>query len=108
MHRNCFIDEKGRIYKTESLIEASKDLPVEDYEINSEIILEQLPHWQLNTFRDYLAHYKRVSDADLLRPLILRSDAYVMDGWHRIIKALYQDLKILPAKKFITDPEPDE
>ena len=108
MRQNCFIDEKGRIYKTESLIKASENLPIIDYEINSEIILEQSPHWQLNTFRDYLAHFKRVSDADLLRPLILRSDGYIMDGWHRIIKAIYYNMKVLPARKFIVDPKPDE
>ena len=104
---NCFIDEQGRVYKTETLMKAATDLPVIEYQIDTEILLEELLYWQLKNFRDYLAHYRRVTEADLTQPIILRADGYIMDGWHRIIKALYQGLKSLPAKQFIINPEPD-
>ena len=107
MEINCFIDENGRVYKGESLHKAAENLPIINYEINPDTLLEELLHWQLKNFRDYLAHYKRITEADLSKPIILRSDGYIMDGWHRIIKALYKGEKILPAKKFINDPEPD-
>ena len=107
MHTHCFIDKQGQVYKEESLIKAAKDLPITKYRIDAEALSEESLNWQLKNFRDYLAHYKRVTEADLSQPIILRSDGYIMDGWHRIIKALYKGLKSLPAKKFIINPEPD-
>ena len=107
MPTHCFIDEKGQVFKEESLLKAAEGLPIIDYKIDTEKLLEELINWQLKNFRDYLVHYKRVNEADLSQPLILRSDGYIMDGWHRIIKALHQGLKSLPAKRFIIDPAPD-
>ena len=106
-YQDCFIDEKGGIYKGKNLRRAAQNLPIIDYEINLEALLEESIYWQIKSFRDYLAHYRRVSDADLSKPLILRSDGYIMDGWHRIIKAIYLGKKSLPAQKFIIDPKPD-
>ncbi len=103
--KNCFIDDKGNVWRTESLIEASKDLPVEPFDINS-ISLDEIIRWKIVNVRDYICHYKRVKNADCNIPIILRSDGYPMDGWHRIIKALAEGLT-LTARRFIKDPEPD-
>jgi hypothetical protein len=104
--RHCFIDEKGNIWKSTSLTTLSKDLPVFQFNIES-IDLETLIRWQLINIRDYLYHYKSISDAKLDIPIILRSDGYIMDGWHRVMKALLEGLVYLPAKQFKVDPPPD-
>jgi hypothetical protein len=104
----CFIDEKGRIFKTESLHRAAENIPVTTYHINVDAILDELIRWRLDNFRDFMNHFKRVKDADLSKPLIVRSDGYVMDGWHRIIRAILEGITDLPQKRFIVDPEPDE
>ena len=46
-------------------------------------------------------------DCDLGFPVILSSDGRVMDGMHRIAKALLQGLEHVEAVRFIHDPEPD-
>lgn len=107
MPRDCFIDEKGRIFKCDSLHKAAENLPVTIYHIDREAILEELVMWQLKNFRDFIVHFRRVSDADLAVPLIVRSDGYVMDGWHRIIKAIIDGKGELPQKRFVIDPKPD-
>jgi hypothetical protein len=104
--RNCFIDEEGNVWKTETLIEKSVDLPVFMLPLDS-ISLEEVLRWKLTNLRDYYVHFKRVSDADITIPIILRDDGYIMDGWHRVIKALYDGVKYIPAKKFIKNPDPD-
>jgi len=103
---NCFIDEKGGIWKTTSLIKASLGLPVFRLDI-SKVSVEEVLRWKLVNLRDYLNHYRRVAQADLSKPLILRSDGYIMNGWHRVIKALYENKKHLPAVRFLVDPDPD-
>jgi hypothetical protein len=108
MPRDCFIDKKGRIFKRESLHKAAEALPITTYHIDRDAILSEDVRWQINNFFDFLNHYNRVAEANLSIPLIVRSDGCVMDGWHRIIRALYEGLDELPQKKFSEDPVPDE
>lgn len=104
--KKCFIDEVGNIWKEKTLIEASRDLPIIQFDIES-ISLDEEILWKTVNLRDYVTHYSRVAKADLSIPIILRSDGYPMDGWHRIIKARFVGLTHLPARKFEVDPEPD-
>ncbi len=104
--KRCFVDENGNIWRDITLIEASKYLPIKPFEVNKSISIDEIIRWKLTNVRDYMAHYKRVLNADCSIPIILRSDGYPMDGWHRIIKALVEN-KELTCRRFIKDPEPD-
>lgn len=104
--KNYFIDENGNMWKEKSLIEKSKGLPVFTFDI-TKISMDEPILWQTNNVRDYCLHFKRLLKCNIEEPIILRSDGYPMDGWHRIIKALNIGLKSLPAKKFTIDPYPD-
>lgn len=103
--KRCFIDHNGDIWKDSTLIKASADLPVEPFKVSS-ISLNEVLRWKIVDLRDYIAHCKRVRDADCSIPIILRSDGYPMDGWHRIIKASING-EDLTARRFRKDPEPD-
>ncbi len=104
--KDCFIDEKGNVWRAYSLIEASKDFPIIQFDI-TKISLEEILRWKLVNLRDYLNHYRRVAIADLNNPIILRSDGYIMNGWHRVIKALNKGVTYLPAKQLKELPKPD-
>lgn len=103
--KHCFIDSEGNVWKDSTLIKAAADLPVEPFKI-LDISLDEIIRWKMINLRDYIAHYKRVQDADCSIPIILRSDGYPMDGWHRIIKA-WVNGESLTAKRFVKNPEPD-
>ena len=103
---NCFIDEKGGVWKTDSLISAALDLPIFQFNIK-QVSVDEVLRWKLVNLRDYISHYRRVVQADLSKPIILRVDGYIMNGWHRIIKAITQGKAYLPAKQFKINPEPD-
>ena len=47
-------------------------------------------------------------ESDLAFPVILSSDGRVMDGMHRICKALLQGLDCVDAVRSVRDPEPDD
>jgi hypothetical protein len=50
----------------------------------------------------------RIIDAvDLSFPIILGADGRVMDGMHRVAKALLQGRSEIEAVRFQVDPEPD-
>ncbi len=104
--RNCFIDEQGCIFKDATLKNASASLPVFSFELTDKL-MDEILRWKLVNFHDYLVHFRRVVNADLSIPIIIRSDGMVMDGRHRILKAFYEGQTTIPARKFETDPEPD-
>jgi hypothetical protein len=70
------------------------------------------PYWagapgQQLTCRQVVDHGRLMLDCDLAFPIILSSDGRVMDGMHRICKALLQGLGEVEAVRFVQDPEPD-
>ncbi len=59
------------------------------------------------TCRAVLEHMRLIEDADLGFPIILSADGRVMDGMHRVAKALLRGRERIEAVQFEQDPEPD-
>jgi hypothetical protein len=59
------------------------------------------------TWRSLLEHVKLMDEADLSFPIILSASGAVMDGRHRIAKALREGRAEVEAVQFDEDPEPD-
>ena len=59
------------------------------------------------TWRAMLEHLQLIDEADLSYPIILSRDGAVMDGMHRVIKALRQGATDIAAVQLEHDPEPD-
>jgi hypothetical protein len=65
-------------------------------------------YWgQSMTCRDIAEHARLIEAADFGFPIILSSDGRIMDGMHRVLKALMQGRGQIHAVRFETDPEPD-
>ena len=70
------------------------------------------PHWfsggpQEATCRAVMEHARMINEADLSYPIILSSEGRVMDGMHRVLKALLDGCESIEAVRFEVDPEPD-
>ena len=59
------------------------------------------------TCRAIVEHMRLIEETDLGYPIILSSDGRVMDGMHRVAKALLEGQETIEAVKFRQDPEPD-
>ena len=59
------------------------------------------------TWRSFAAHANLLAQADLRYPIIRASNGAVMDGMHRVAKALMQDRGSIDAVQFAADPAPD-
>ncbi len=59
------------------------------------------------TCREVVNHTSLILACDLSFPVILSSDGRVMDGMHRICKALLEGLDAIEAVRFVHDPAPD-
>ena len=59
------------------------------------------------TWRALLEHMRLIGEADLAFPIILSASGAVMDGMHRVAKAVQQGRTDIEAVQFGEDPEPD-
>jgi hypothetical protein len=59
------------------------------------------------TVRAVVAHARQINAADLTQPVILSADGEVLDGMHRIARALLDGRATVPAQRLPADPEPD-
>lgn len=85
------------------LIELSKDLFV---------MAIPLPHINMHykyenlTLREMVGHMQAVNDADLNYPIILDEDGEIMDGRHRLMKAILLKHENIKAVRFEKNPRP--
>ena len=61
----------------------------------------------VTTPRQMAEHVKRVNNANLDYPIILDEEGFIMDGWHRVTKALVEGVPTIKAVRFDKNPEPD-
>jgi hypothetical protein len=59
------------------------------------------------TVRNVVEHARRMLEADLSYPVILGHDGRVMDGMHRIARALLEGQAEISAVRFPSPVEPD-
>ncbi len=59
------------------------------------------------TGRDLLVHMRLMNEVDFDHPIILCAEGRVMDGMHRVMKAVLDGRKTIPAVRFETTPAPD-
>jgi hypothetical protein len=98
-------------WDVDHLIELSSGLPIQEVPL-SEIKEIDSPYWSIGTtdlptVREIAEHFTLMNEADLDFPIILNVDGRLMDGMHRVAKALSQGLNSIKAIRFNYRPEPD-
>jgi len=85
------------------LIQLSKDLPV----MNVPVAHLNLSDYYNRLFlREFVMHMDAVMNADLSKPIILDEDGEIMDGRHRVMKALFKRKNKIKAVRFDVNPKP--
>ena len=59
------------------------------------------------TCRKVIEHLRLIEACDLAHPILLAADGRVMDGMHRVAKALLEGRSEIEAVQFDVDPTPD-
>lgn len=106
-----FLPSKNGFYAwdVDNLVRLSQALPIIDIELSN---IEELDEFfkengNLLTYRSIAKHIKLVQDAELKYPIILSKTGRVMDGMHRVIKAVLLGHKVIKAVRFVEDLKPD-
>ena len=85
------------------LFELARELPI------LEIPLDHLNLWytyERISLRDMVMHMNAVNAADLDKPIILDEDGELLDGRHRIMKAMLLGHATIKAVRFDENPSP--
>lgn len=93
------------------LVELAEGLPAIEVPLTEIAELDE-PYWNppggpLPTPRDYALHLRLVAETNLSFPIILCPDRRVMDGMHRVVKALDEGRETIRAVVLPNLPEPD-
>jgi hypothetical protein len=97
-------------WDVDRLIELSRDLPIRDADVST-IREVDTPYWfdEWNppTVRAVLEHLRLIEEVDTAHPIILAPDGGVMDGMHRVARAMVEGRATIRAVQFAELPEPD-
>jgi hypothetical protein len=96
-------------WDVDRLVDLSGDLP--RMQIPLSAIRELDEPWagegESQTWLEMVEHIKLIEAADLSYPIILSASGRVMDGMHRVTKAVLQGRAAIEAVQFDEDPAPD-
>ncbi len=110
--RRFYSDGRG-IWYIDRLWALAAALPVEDLHISEVKVLDEVcwfsDVWGVKpTCRAVIDHCRRIMDADLRYPVIVGPNGDILDGVHRIGKAMLRGDTVVRAVKIKELPPPDE
>ncbi|MEM7303103.1 MAG: hypothetical protein AAF468_18640 [Pseudomonadota bacterium] len=105
------VDGVRHTWDVHRLVRLAKALPVSMVPLSEISELDEIWWFQeqddLPTPRSIAAHFRLMEQADLAHPIILCSEGRLMDGMHRVMKALVEDAIEIAAVRFPQTPQPD-
>jgi len=101
------------MWKVERLLQLAQELPIKSVPLSSieefdTVYWFEGPEEIRPTCRAVVDHAKRIAEVDLSYPIILAAEGWVMDGMHRVAKAMMEGMQEIQAVQFSRNPEPDE
>ncbi|MEL7114057.1 MAG: hypothetical protein AAGP08_00460 [Pseudomonadota bacterium] len=105
------VGSNRHVWDVHRLMRASRDLEVKMVPVND--IAEADENWwyvdadAIPTPRSIAAHLALINEIDPLYPVILCAEGRLMDGMHRVVKAIAEGQTHIPAVRFGKTPDPD-
>lgn len=109
-YHSRYIAGQRHIWDVHRLIELSRSLPVKQIVLTNIAELDETFWFDETTkpvCRAIALHAQLMLETDLTYPVILSANGRVMDGMHRVCKALIEGKTTISAVQFQQDPAPD-
>lgn len=97
----------NKVFLVTSLIEQAKGLPVVELPLAGIFIGSNVFTPPIANAYELAKHMKRVQETNLEYPVIMDEEGFIMDGWHRVAKALLEGRETIKAVRFEQTPAPD-
>ena len=101
--------DNGKVWKVTSLLQHVKEQELEPFDLPLCGISIGIAVWGEAPMDvlNFTRHWKRAMETDLKYPVILDETGWIMDGWHRVAKALYLGHSTIKAVRFDKTPDCD-
>lgn len=105
MADNTF-SHNDKVWVVANLVERAKGL--EPFDLPLAAIYAGSAVWDaVSSPYEMAQHMRRILDVDTSKPVILDQEGFIMDGWHRVVRALIDGKATIKAVRFDVTPEPD-
>ncbi|MRW88863.1 hypothetical protein GJ699_02575 [Duganella sp. FT80W] len=105
VHENTF-SQDGKVWNVTNLIARAKDL--EPFDLPLAAIYLGTEVWgATGTPYGMAFHMRRALDVDTSYPVIMSEEGFIMDGWHRVLRALIDGNATIKAVRFAKTPPHD-
>ena len=108
---SCFSSSSGEKWPAKYLYKKVKEHKLKPEKVKlRHLDLSSLP-WQDGSIQNldcFLYHSVRVQNCDTSIPIIMRNDGCIVDGWHRVTKAVLEGKKEILAYRFEEYIPPEE
>ena len=97
-------------WDVDRLVDLTVDAPVEHVALSDIQEIDSVYWFDARnppTVRNIAFHFALARDVDTSHPIILGPDGRVMDGMHRVVRALLEDWPTIAAVRLTTLPDPD-
>jgi hypothetical protein len=97
-------------WDVDRLVALVNDVPLEEVPLGEIVELDTdywFGHGYEATVRRVVEHFRLVQEVDMTYPIVLDPEGRVMDGMHRVARALLEGLSTIEAKRLRFLPAPD-
>ena len=107
----CFVADNtyssdGKVWTVTNLIARAKDL--EPFDLSLAAIYSGTEVWTpVGSAYGIAHHVRRALDVNTEYPIILCQQGFIMDGWHRVLRALIDGKTTIKAVRFVETPPYD-
>ena len=96
----------GKVWSVANLIARAKDLV--EFDLPLVALHLDVEVWTpVGTPLGIGFHVRRALDVDTAHPVILSAEGFIMDGWHRVLRALIDGKPTIKAVRFAVTPPHD-
>jgi hypothetical protein len=97
---------QGKVWSVTNLVAGAKGL--EQFDLPLAAIYSDTEVWTPTGSAYGMAfHMRRARDVDTSYPVILSQEGFIMDGWHRVLRALIDGKATIKAVRFESTPPHD-
>lgn len=102
---------EGKVWLVTNLISLAATLPSFEKpirEMRAVLFNSKFPGAESWSHAELAYHYSVAMQADMNYPIVLGEDGRIMDGHHRLLKALIEKRSTIKVVQFVIDPTPDK
>jgi len=101
----CYIDSKWWYIQT--LINYVKDNKSPEYDLQLDSVDLGVMPWSMKTILHFIQHSIDIENVTFRYPVIVSPSGWVLNGWHRIIKAILTNKTSIKAVRILDMPQHD-